>query len=988
MSLKNIFKASLLMLSLSFSVAAHSNNRFNVNDMKAQMWADSVMATLSDDEKIGQLFIFTTKAQDTPALRTALMKQIKENKVGGLLFWKGNCEGQAALTNLAQSTAKVPLLITLDGEWGLRMRLDNTLRYPRKLTLSALNNDSLIYDWGVELGRQCKALGIHVNFDPVLDVNLNPDNPVINVRSFGDDAKDIARKASIFVRGMHQYGIACVGKHFPGHGDTQQDSHKELALVTHDRATLDSVDLLPYRRLQEEHLLDGVMVGHISVPVLDKSGMPASLSKTIVTDFLRGEMGYNGLIMTDAMKMGAVAKRKNYCVEALVAGNDMILDAGEGNATGTAIASVKKAVADGVLTMDDIEQKCRKVLIYKYLCGAHEYKPVDPERIASVLNSESAKSLQQRIARGCVTVLKNSGRAIPMASLDKNIVLVTLGSKGETYFASRVALHGSVTRYNIMAGDCAKGVPCVVDSVVKNADVAIFSIHDDQVPDSVLARLTKDAKGRTVHAYFISPYLMSKYKESALLADATVVGYESAQCMQYASADVIFGANYADAHLPVPVQNVCDKGRSVRTSKNRLGYARPEDVGMSSERLALIDSIVVAAIDGHATPSCQVLVARHGMIVYDKAFGHPGYESSAVVSTSDIYDLASCTKLMATLPAVMKLYDQGKINLDRHVSHYLPEMKRLHHVTVRDLLMHQSGLPASKPFYMSTVKRNDPSVPLFGKRDANHTARVDVATYADADFKFVPELVCDSLDSLHTLPIAEGLYLNPSFKDSVTAAIAHIKPGERKYVYSDINFMLLQRIVEKVSGMSLDSFVMDNFYRPAGAVTTGYLPLKRFCKSRIMPTANDPFLRKQHLRGYVHDENAAFQGGVSGHAGLFSNAEDLAKLCQIWLNDGTYGGHTYFSKETDSIFVNAKSEISRRGLGFDRQKIEESANREHVMIGHTGFTGTCVWIDPEYDLTYIFLSNRVNPEAWNKKLVKTNVRTDIASVIYQSVTDR
>lgn len=979
-------KYFILSLLLYSAFSASASSKIQTDNLKAQLYADSILGTMSLDEKIGQLFVYTIPAVNSQTNRNTLLRLINEDKIGGLLFQKGTCEGQAEITNLAQSTSRIPLMITMDGEWGLQMRLSNTLRYPRKLTLSALDNDSIIFDWGRELGRQCKLMGINVNFDPILDVNLNPKNPVINVRSFGDDPKDIARKASIFIRGMHDYNIACVGKHFPGHGDTQQDSHKELASVEHDRMTLDSVDLMPYRRLIKRGLLDGVMVGHLSVPALDGSRTPASLSKKIVSGVLKEQLGFEGLVFTDAMVMGAVQKIKRSAVEALKAGADVILDMGDVKSTENAIAYVKDAVDKEQIPLSEIDAKCRKILIYKYLSGAADFKRIDVDNIASQLNSPAAKRIQQRIARGCVTVTHNRARMLPIRSLERNIVLVTLGNKGETYFSTRIAKYTKAHRENLMLNDCRKSIPTALDSIVRNADVAIFAIHDDQVPDSVLAQLSKDVKGKVVHAYFISPYMMSKYSASIKQADACVIGYENAQCMQYAVADAVFGGNFADAHLPVAVENVYPKGKSILTIKNRLGFATPEDVNMSSNSLSQIDSICAEAIKDRSTPSCQVVIARHGMIVYDKAFGTPDYESTRPASVDDIYDLASVTKLMGTLPAVMKLYDEEKIDLNEHVTHYLPNLKKLRRVTVRDLLMHQSGLPASKAFYMSAIKGG--SAGLFGKKDAVHTVQVDNSTYANPDFCFKPELISNTEDEKHALPIADDLYINPAYKDTVMNAVANIKPGEKKYVYSDINFIILGFIVESVSGMPLDEYVHEAFYKPIGASTTGFLPLHRFNKSRIMPTADDQFLRKQTLQGYVHDENAAFLGGVSGHAGLFSNAEDLAKFCQIWLQGGAYGGHTFFSEETCDIFLNAKSEISRRGLGFDRQKIEESANKEHTMIGHTGFTGTCVWIDPNKDLTYIFLSNRVNPNAWNRKLIKTNVRTRIASIIYQSIKDK
>lgn len=973
---------TLLFILCLFSFSVQSRIRYT-RQHEARRWADSVLATMSDDEKIGQLFVYTTRSAATDAVKSQLLRQVRDNHVGGLLFWKGTAEGQAELTNIAQASAKVPLLVTMDGEWGLQMRLSNTLRFPRKLTMSAMTRDSLIYEFGSELGRQCRLMGIHMTFDPVMDVNLNPQNPVINIRSFGDDPDVVTQNASAFIAGMHSQGILCMGKHFPGHGDTETDTHKSLALVSHTRDTLEQYDLYPYRNLIRSHQLDGVMVGHLIVPSIDTTGMPASLSSRMINDVLRGELHFRGLVMTDAMKMGAVHKIPRSAVLALQAGEDMILDMGEGNATGKAIDEVRQALADSVLTMEFLEEKVRRILMTKYMAGAQNFEPIDVTTIASRLNTPHAYQVQQEMGWRSVTMLKNQTSLLPFRSLSHDAILVTLDRDGSTYFSSRCRHYESLPVYNLSS---SKGeIPTDIDSALSTASDVILAIHDEGCPPSFLERVCNRVNGRLVQVYFLSPYVMSKYASSIDAASAVVLGYENAQCMQEACASALYGGKNVSGHLPVSIDGLWDKNAGLGGKKTRLGYSQPEAVGLSSEKLKEIDRIVEEAISDHSTPGCQVLVARRGEIVYQKAFGTKTYAASKVQPT-DLYDLASVTKLMATVPAIMKLVDQGKVDLSQYVTSYVPELHNLRGVTVRDLLMHQSGLPASRPFYMQTVDGTSYVGKLYSSvRTEKHSVQVDKSTYANPSFCYRKDLICDTVDSSHCYAIADSLYILNSFPDTVTAAIARIRLGEKVYVYSDINFMVLQRIVERVSGISLDRFCEQNIYAPIGASNILFRPRLHTDTSRIVPTAEDRFLRHQLLVGYVHDENAAFQGGVSGHAGLFSNAEDLAKLCQVWLNGGDYGGVKLFGSDTNHQFLTEKSEISRRGLGFDRIKIEESPNREHVMLGHTGFTGTCVWIDPSEDLIYIFLSNRVHPDAWNKKLVATNVRTRIASVIYQAL---
>ncbi|MBP5306555.1 MAG: serine hydrolase [Paludibacteraceae bacterium] len=972
-----------LLIALSLCTVSVQGRMRHSRQAEARHWADSVLATMSDDEKIGQLFVYTTRSTVSEAVKSQLMRQVRDNHVGGLLFWKGTAEGQAELTNLAQTSARIPLLITMDGEWGLQMRLNNTLRYPRKLTMSAMTRDSLIYEFGAEVGRQCRLMGIHMTFDPVLDVNLNPRNPVINVRAFGDDPEIITQNASAFVAGMHSQGILCMGKHFPGHGDTETDTHNSLAVVTHTRDTLEHYDLYPYRRLIKSHQLDGIMVGHLIVPSIDSSGMPASLSPRIINDVLRGELRFNGLVMTDAMKMGAVLKTPRSAVLALQAGEDMILDMGEGNATDKAISDVRAALADSTLTMDFLEEKVRRILITKYLAGAHHFEPIDVGTIASRLNTPHARLVQQEMGARSVTLLKNKSSVLPFRSLSRNAILVTLDREGATYFSSRCLHYENLPTYNLSS---SKGeIPAEVDSALASAKEVILAIHDDGCPPSFLERVGNRVEGRLIQVYFLSPYVMSKYASAVDMADAVVIGYENAQCMQEACASALYGGATVTGRLPVAIDGLWDKNAGLTVAKTRLGYSQPEAVGLSSDKLEEIDRIVEEAIEGHATPGCQVLVARRGQIVYQKAFGTKTYSTSKVQPT-DLYDLASVTKLMATVPAIMKLVDEGKVDLEQHVTAYVPELHNLRHVTVRELLMHQSGLPASRPFYMQTVDASSYTGKLYSSvQTEKHPVQVDKNTYANPSFRYRSDLVSDTADAQHRYAIADSLYILNSFPDTVTAAISRVRAGEKTYVYSDINFMVLQRIVERVSGDPLDRYCARRIYAPIGASSTTFRPRQHTDTSRIVPTADDRFLRHELLVGYVHDENAAFQGGVSGHAGLFSNAEDLAKLCQTWMNGGIYGGERLFSPSLTHRFLTAKSEISRRGLGFDRTKIEESPTRERVMIGHTGFTGTCVWMDPSEELIYVFLSNRVHPNAWDKKLVTTNVRTRIASVIYQAI---
>lgn len=977
------FKIALIALCSFISI----NSSFAQADSKCEAWVDSVYNSMTPDERIGQLFIYNTPAQTDARTLSALMKVVTENKVGGLLFWDGSIEAQAELTNKAQAASKIPLMITLDGEWGLFMRLKNALRYPKKMTLSALSDEKLIYDFGAELGRQCQELRINVNFDPVLDVNLNPENPVINTRSFGDNPHEVTRKADIFIKGLHSRGIKAVGKHFPGHGDTSQDSHHELAIVTHNRAQIDSVDLYPYKKLLNARL-DGVMVGHISVPSIDSSGTAASLSPLIVDSLLKKELKFEGLVFTDAMKMKAVSELKDATVLALLAGNDIILDP---MYVDREIAVVKKAIEDGRINMELIDAKCKRILRFKYNCGLSTYKPIVVEGIESRVNTTEAKRLQAKLAEQSITILKNEENILPVKELkNRSIALVTVGTDAQSKLKEMIAQYDTVSNFSLSANFTAEMISSLDSSLTKK-DLIIFSVSNTQVPDSVLSKLCTNKK-KLVIAYFISPYQLANYTQSSAKADACILAYENLLAVQSACAQTIFGGKAVSGKLPVELKDICIKNKCVQTPKLRLGYGFPEDVGLNSQVLNNIDSIVNDGIAKGAMPGCQVLVARKGVVVYQKAFGYHDYSNTQAVKTTDIYDLASVTKTSATLPSVMKLYDEGKIKLDEKIFHYLHELKKTNkrNIHLYDLLTHQAGLPAFVPFYQQAIDISSIGAVLMSKKkDSIYNIQIDKNLYVNRNYKYKAGLISTIPDSIHTLQIADSLYILPSFRDSIWERIKRVSINEdKKYVYSDLSFLMLQKVVERISTESLDKYASENFYQELGATSATFNPREKFDKTRIVPTELDSFLRKQLLRGYVHDQNSAFMGGVAGHAGLFANANDLAKLYQMYLNGGTYGGKTFLSKETCNYFTSHKTENSRRGLGFDRHMPTvqgDSVRASGALYGHTGFTGTCVWVDPKEEIVYIFLSNRVNPESWNKGLLKLNIRGKIEDKIYEAI---
>ncbi len=959
----------------------------NADKLKMRQWVDSVYNQMSLDERIGQLIIIHVNGDNGAANRQKLVSLIRDQHAGGVLFSKGTPENQAILTNLAQENAHVPLMITFDGEWGLSMRLDNTTRFPKNMMLGAIKNDSLIYYYGREVARQCRLAGIQVNFAPDIDVNSNPSNPVIGIRSFGEDPKRVARLGIAYARGLEAGKVLAVAKHFPGHGDTSTDSHKVLPLIDHSRDRLDDMELVPFKKYIDAGLAS-VMTGHLNIPALDNSGVPSSLSKPIVTDLLQTELGFGGLIFTDGLAMRGVSVEKDMSVRAVLAGNDLLL--GPVNAR-KEYEALKAAVADGVLNDSLINARCRKILEYKYILGLNRLKPIDVDNLSSRLNIPYAEWLCRKLNEEAITLLKNEDKIIPLKSLDKKkIAAISLGASHNNPFHLTLKLYGDVTCFNVMSiAELKKLQP-----ELSQYNTILVSIHSNRIFSSNDIQSVVEGKNSVI-TFFTSPYSMSRFNTVIKNTDAVVLAYENTPFAQEYAAQAIFGGNNISGKLPVTVKGVYAVGDGLETPKTRLGYNLPEEVGIKSRDLDQIQEIVKDGIAQQAFPGCQVLIAKDGVVIYNQSFGSFEYNQVQAVTNDDLYDLASMSKASGTIPAIMKLYDEKKITLQSSLSKFVSQLKNTdkENITIRQALFHETGLPSIIQYYMPAIDADSYSGRLISyKQLDSYPALIDNGAWARTDFKYKSNLISDVPKPGFSKRVSENLYISDSYQDTILYRIAESKLRPNKsYLYSCLNFMLLKEVVEQVSDSDLNTFLQKNFYQKLGAVTTMYNPLTKFDKNMIVPTEQDDFLRKQLLQGYVHDEGAAFLGGISGNAGLFSNANDLAKLYQMWLNLGTYGGERYLSKETTRLFTTAKSPNSRRGLGFDKpdprnNRSSPTAPQAPISVyGHTGFTGTCFWVDPDNNMIYIFLSNRVNPSRTHKNLMSLNIRPRIQSVIYNAM---
>lgn len=967
---------------------------------KAAEWTDEMLQGMTLDEKIGQLFMIAVYSNKDKDYEDKIEKTIRTYRVGGLIFFQGDPVRQAELTNRYQKASKYPLLIGIDAEHGLGWRLKTCMEFPKMLIAGAGSNDSLTFRLGAAIARHCKEMGIHVNFAPVADINNNPLNPVIGNRSFGEDRENVLRKTEMYVRGSLSENVLPVIKHFPGHGDTDTDSHLALPLIRHDRRRLDSLELYPFRQLIRQGI-PALMVAHLNVPALDSSHRPASLSP-VIGKYLRDSLQFEGLCFTDAMNMKGVTRgreRGTAEAEALLAGNDILLFPED---LSVAIAKIKKAVADSILSEELITEKCRKILRTKYTYVLPGFQPVKTEKLWSRLNTPEDFALKHEIYKDAITLIRNTNGLLPLRGLDTlRIASVNFGTENINHFQTMLSHYATVRHFTATE----KANENTLDLLVKqlqNYDCII--VYNSKASDrfsrdfGYSPRLTDFLRRlsgkKVILCHPAVPYGLAAYMDLPL--DAILVSYEDHIYARQYAAQAIFGGIPAGGKLPVSISAAYPAGTGILTGKNRLGYALPEMCGLSSARLTAIDSICKAAIRLQATPGCQVLVAKDGYIVYDKAFGHNTYEKKKSNHTENIYDIASITKIAATLPAVMKLYDEGKIDLDCSLSDYYPALKTTDKkdITCREVLTHTAGLKSFVPAFSDAIDKKALRGPLFTQIPTKqNTLKLKDRLYVNPNYHFL-----DSTLSLTPRPgyteAAPGLYIFEGYQDTV---FRHVLTSEllpkKEYLYSDLGFILLQKAVETVSGQTLDQYCKDSLFRKLGASNTDYRAAERLDMRSVIPSCVDKLYRKKEIKGFVHDPAAAIFGGIAGHAGLFSTAGDLAKIMQMYLNQGCYGGERFFSAPTVDTFTQRADPYSsnRRGLGFDKPETDTTKNGPTCKaapassFGHTGFTGTIAWADPDNQLIYIFLSNRTYPNEFNAKLTEENIRTKIQATIYDAL---
>ena len=933
-------------------------------------WVDSVYNALSLDEKIGQLFFVRANYPNQDYL-SSIDTLIRDYNIGGVVFFGGHPLAQAKQTNRWNSIAKIPLFVSIDAEWGLGMRLANTVSYPLQMTLGAMTNDQLIYQMGRQVAEQCRRMGIHINFAPVVDVNSNPLNPVIGMRSFGEDPVLVSEKADLYMRGMQDGGIIACAKHFPGHGNTHIDSHADLPVINSSLRTIKNDDFLPFQFLIDQGV-KSVMVAHVSVPILDAHpNRPATLSKPIVTDWLQDSLGFSGLIITDGLDMKGVTKyyeQGEVSLKALEAGNDILLIPDN---VASSITQIKAALKEKPELMNQIRKSCLKILSAKYDMGLHKHQSVDTDNLLSDLNQMKYQMTVDGMMEKAITVVKED-LVLPLDTLTRMALLIT-GTTESTVFEQELLLSGSFDVFHLNHEASAKErkklltklkfYPVVVVGVL-NTNI-LSSKRYGIPPEEVSMLQTLAQQNSVVLDLFASPYALGLFSDPDKFS-TILISYQEKSSMQKASAKRLLTGIGENGVLPVSTSGF-PAGWGLGAESPKLYMATPEEVMAEPVFLAKVDSIALAGIAKGAYPGCQILAAKDGAVFYNKSFGFHTYDNMHPVHNTDVYDLASLTKILATTPALMRLAEDSLIDLRRPVSDYLLLLKntRLDSVGFMEALAHQAGFRAWIPFYQSTFDGKTPDTTLYR----------------------------NSISEQYPTRVAQNFYLKKGYEHVLIDSVINAPLRKKEYKYSGLAFYLFRVLTEQLSNSDFAAFAYQNWYDPMGLKSLRFNPREYFDLSEIIPTENDTLYRKQLLHGDVHDQGAAMLGGVSGNAGLFGNAGDVAAMMQMYLNGGTYGDKVFFNEETVAFFTSHhfEADSNRRGLGFDKPLLvyEDHMNNckdaSPGSFGHTGFTGTYAWADPENGLVYVFLSNRIHPNASNTKLMDMDIRTNIHQLFYEAL---
>ncbi len=934
-------------------------------------WVDSLMKTLTLQDQIAQMMMVAAWSNKGNDHVKEVEELIDKYHIGGLIFFQSDPLRQAYLTNYYQQNSKIPLFISIDGEWGLAMRLRGLEKFPFQMTLGAAGDDSLAWRTGYQIGLQCKRLGIHINFAPDVDVNTNPLNPIIGFRSFGEDVNDVGRLGNQVMLGMQKSGIIACAKHFPGHGDSKSDSHLELPHLDLDRKRLDEVELKPFEKLYKNGVMS-TMIGHLEIPSIDTTPhRPSSLSPIVIKGILKKELGFKGLIFTDALNMKGVAKyyAPGYAEAAAAeAGNDILVYPEN---VPLAISLITKMVREGKIDSLELAERVRKILYFKVLAGLHHYQAINTETLLANLSNAPAEKLARETSQKAVTVIVDKGEWLPLAQHTKRkIALWSIGKAGYYSFGYYLQRYHKVDEFFTYRDSGYDVFGKMADSLIKNYDEIIISIHDQNLwgkksqflPQQMVQNIYKVAEVKpTILVSYGNLYLLKNLPNLACVIQA----YEDDAIYQKTSSEIIFGERPSLGKLPATAFKGYELGMGEFTESRMVQHfemVNPKEAGFGRDFGKDLDSLVSETRRIGAAPGGQLMVLKGGKAVYHKAWGSFYYDSLRPVKRGDLYDLASITKVAATTLCIMKLHEQGKLHLDWHLHNYLPETKGTNKekIPIRQLLTHEAGLLPFIPFYKTAMQK--------------------------------PGVLVKNKDSIHQIQISKNMWMDSGYSKTIWNEILQSElKNKGEFVYSDLSMILAAEVVKRITGKDVYTYAFENFYSPLRLTRLAYLPLETWYENNIAPSSVDNYWRMDTITGFVHDPSAAMLGGVAGNAGLFSNAEDLGKIFQMLNNGGTLDGKKYFKPSTVKEFTERANKKTHRGLGFDKPngKTGGKANVSELVpleaYGHSGFTGTWVWADPKNDIVFVFLSNRTFPNENNKKLIEYNIRTRAIEIVYKAL---
>lgn len=951
-----------------------------IESSEKENWINDTYEKLTPEQRIGQLFMVQAFSGTRDYNEDKVTDLVANYNIGGIIFSKGGPARQALLTNKYQHLSVVPLLIGMDAEWGVGMRLDSIKPMPRQMMLGATRDTGYVYRMAAAVARQFKRLGMHINFAPDVDVNNNPANPVINSRAFGEEKTLVARMGRAYVKGLQKNGIIACAKHFPGHGNTSTDSHAELPIITRSTAQLDSVELFPFRQVIAEKV-KSIMVAHLEVPALEgEPHVPTTLSRNTITNLLRNRLHYNGLIITDAMNMKGIT---NYfdagdaALRAFAAGNDVLLMSED---VPLAITRIKSALESGIIPESTLEESVKKILAAKYDAGLYDFKDIDTRNIVADLN-DGIDSIRSRTARAAITLVKDDNQVLKKINETMRIGYVGINANEPTVLYNELEeKFDNVKGMWLPKGSRPEKAQDILDGLSQYSTV-IVAVHNMSftpngnygIGDEGIAFLQQAGCMRNVMIVVLGNAYATQFFCGA---GSVMVAYEDDTLTELEVSKMLLKKARPKGKLPVTAcmdgESICPSPFALKVTLKPPAAALkpvfPADAGVVEQKaLDKLDMFIARCIAQGVFPGCRILAARNGNVFYDQSFGYLDYEKVKKVNESTMYDVASCTKVLSTNLAVMRLYEQGRIELNGTIGDYLPEARGTNkaNIKIKDLLLHQAGLKGWIPFYKDIV---------------------------DKDGKIKTAYYRSTKQPGYSVQVSGSVFLRDDYIDTMWQQIYDSKLDNKgKMVYSDLDFYFLAAIVKQISGKPIDRYAEDEFYKPLGLKHIMYNPLRRMEPTNIAPTEIETGFRPGVLRGYVHDPGAAMLGGVGGHAGLFATAHDVAIIFQMLMNKGVYGGKAYFKATTVDKFTAYNSAISHRGLGFDKALPKEdngggAGDRwSGLTFGHQGFTGTCVWADPASGVVFVFLSNRVHPSGSNTKINKLSVRTVAQDYIYEAL---